>query len=155
MIDDRIENFARCGVSSVDEWANQFRLDRRMPIARALALLSVAPETWSPAETGICVNDFRLLREKIAGGVLRGPLTRMLIGKPARVDLTELDTSRVPAAEILEHLLSRGTRTVNIDPAAFSKNDGLERRLRSLHSHALLYRRDTGIEAPIWPSRFY
>ena len=49
MIDNRIENFARCGTSSVDEWANQFRLDRRMPIARALALLSVcAPETWRP-----------------------------------------------------------------------------------------------------------
>ena len=147
MIDDRIENFARCGVSSVDEWANQFRLDRRMPIARALALLSVAPETWKPLpKQGYVSTILDFFAKRISGGVLRGPLTRMLIGKTARVDLTELDTSRVPAAEILEHLLSRGTRTVNIDPAAFSENDGLERRLRSLHSHALLYRRDTGID---------
>ncbi len=147
MIDDRIENFARCDVSSVDEWANQFRLDRRMPIARALALLSVAPETWRPLpKQGYVSTILDFFAKRISGGVLRGPLTRMLIGKTARVDLTELDTSRVPAAEILEHLLSRGTQTVNVDPAAFSENDGLERRLRSLHSHALLYRRDTGID---------
>ncbi len=146
-IDDRIENFARCGVSTVDEWANQFRLDRRMPIARALALLSVASETWKPLpKQGYVSTILDFFAKRISGGVLRGPLTRMLIGKTARVDLTELDTSRVPAAEILEHLLSRGTRTVNIDPAAFSEKDGLERRLRSLHSHALLYRRDTGID---------
>jgi primosomal replication protein N'' len=147
MIDDRIENFARCDVSSVDEWANQFRLDRRMPIARALALLSIPSETWKPLpKQGYVSTILDFFAKRISGGVLRGPLTRMLIGKTARVDLTELDTSRVPAAEILEHLLARGTRTVNIDPATFSEKDGLERRLRSLHSHALLYRRDTGID---------
>ena len=70
----------------------------------------------------------------------------MLIGKSARIDLTELDTSRLPAAEILAHLLARAGRAVNVDPAAFSENEGLERRLRSLHSHALLYKRDTGID---------
>ncbi|WP_225157436.1 MULTISPECIES: DUF4011 domain-containing protein [unclassified Bradyrhizobium] len=70
----------------------------------------------------------------------------MLIGKSARIDLTELDSSRVPAAEILDQLLGRTNRTVNVDPAAFADDDGLERRLRSLHSHALLYRRDTGID---------
>jgi primosomal replication protein N'' len=147
MIDDRIENFARCGVSSVDEWADQFRLDRRMPIARALALLSIPCETWKPLpKQGYVSTILDFFAKKISGAVLRGPLTRMLIGKSARVDLTELDTSRVPASEILDHLLARGSRMVNIDPAAFSENDGLERRLRSLHSHALLYRRDTGID---------
>src|SRR5258708_26526402 len=146
-IDDRIENFARCGVSSVDEWADQFRLDRRMPIARALALLSVPSETWKPLpKQGYVSTILDFFAKRISGGVLRGPLTRMLIGKSARVDLTELDTSRVPATEILDHLLARGNRMVNIDPATFSENDGLERRLRSLHSHALLYMRDTGID---------
>src|SRR5712671_7272624 len=137
MIDDRIENFARCGLSSVDEWADQFRLDRRMPIARALALLSVPSETWKPLpKQGYVSTILDFFAKRISGGVLRGPLTRMLIGKSARVDLTELDTSRVPATEILDHLLARGSRMVNIDPATFSENDGLERRLRSLHSHA-------------------
>ena len=48
LVGSRIENFARCGLPSVDEWANQFRLDRRMPIGRALALLSVPSESWKP-----------------------------------------------------------------------------------------------------------
>ena len=146
-VDERIENFARCGISSVDEWADQFRLDRRMPIARALALLSVPADAWKPLpKQGYVSTILDFFAKRISGGVLRGPLTRMLIGKSARIDLTELDTSRLPATEILDHLLARGSRTVNIDPAAFSENDGLERRLRSLHSHALLYRRDTGID---------
>ena len=146
-INSRIENFARCGVPLVDEWADQFRLDRRMTIARALALLFVPREAWKALpKQGYVSTILDFFAKRISGGVLRGPLTRMLIGKSARVDLTELDTSRVPATEILDHLLARVSRMVNIDPATFSENGGLERRLRSLHSHALLYRRDTGID---------
>ena len=70
----------------------------------------------------------------------------MLIGKSARIDLTELDTSRLPATEIIGRLLARSGRAQDLDPAAFSENEGLERRLRSLHSHALLYKRDTEID---------
>lgn len=147
-IDGRIEDFARCGVPAVDGWADQFRLDRRMPVARAVALLAIPSADWKalPRQTYVStILDF--FAKRISGGVLRGPLTRMLIGKSAaRIDLTELDTPRVPAAEILAHLLSRGGRAIDIDPAAFSDDDGLERRLRSLHSHALLYKRDTGID---------
>ena len=146
-VDERIQNFARCGISSVDEWADEFRLDRRMPIGRALALLSVPTDAWKPLpKQGYVSTILDFFAKRISGGVLRGPLTRMLIGKSARIDLTELDTSRLPATEILDHLLARAGRAVNIDPAAFSENEGLERRLRSLHSHALLYKRDTGID---------
>ena len=146
-VDERIQNFARCGISSVDEWADEFRLDRRMPVGRALALLSVPTEAWKPLpKQGYVSTILDFFAKRISGGVLRGPLTRMLIGKSARIDLTELDTSRLPATEILGHLLARAGRAVDIDPAAFSENEGLERRLRSLHSHALLYKRDTGID---------
>ncbi|WP_209910142.1 AAA domain-containing protein [Bradyrhizobium elkanii] len=146
-IDERIQNFARCGIKEVDEWADQFRLDRRMPLGRALALLCVPSETWKPLpKQGYVSTILDFFAKRISGGVLRGPLTRMLIGKSARIDLTELDTSRVPAGEILDQLLGRTNRTVNLDPAAFADDDGLERRLRSLHSHALLYKRDTGID---------
>src|SRR6266576_2308043 len=118
-----------------------------MPIDRALALLSLPSEVWKALpRQGYISTILDFFSKKISGAVLRGPLTRMLIGKSARVDLTELDTARVPATEILAHLLARGSRMVNIDPATFSENDGLERRLRSLHSHALLYKRDTGID---------
>ncbi|MBI5263861.1 MAG: DUF4011 domain-containing protein [Bradyrhizobium sp.] len=146
-IDERIENFARCGIAVVDEWADQFRLDRRMPLGRALAVLSVPAHLWQPLPKQSYVSRIlEFFAKRISGGVLRGPLTRMLIGKSARIDLMELNTSRHPAAEILDDLLARTGRNVNIDPAAFSENDGLERRLRSLHSHALLYKRDTGID---------
>lgn len=146
-IDERIQNFARCGIKELDEWADQFRLDRRMPLGRALALLSLPAETWRPLpKQGYVSTILDFFAKRISGGVLRGPLTRMLIGKSARIDLAELDTSRVPAAELLDQLLARTSRTLNVDPAAFAETDGLERRLRSLHSHALLYRRDTGID---------
>src|SRR5260370_11851885 len=146
-IDERIQSFDRCGITSVDEWADEFRLDRRMPIGRALALLSVPADAWRPLPRQNYVStilDF--FAKRISGGVLRGPRTRMLIGKTARIDLTELDAPRQSAAEILGHLLARAGRAIDIDPAAFAANDGLERRLRSLHSHALLYKRDTGID---------
>ena len=147
IIDRRIENFARCGIQIVDEWADQFRLDRRMPLGRALALLSLPADAWKPLpKQGYVSTILDFFAKRISGGVLRGPLTRMLIGKSARIDLTELNTSRLSAAEILNDLLARTGRNVNVDPAAFSENDGLERRLRSLHSHALLYKRDTGID---------
>lgn len=146
-IDERIHNFARCGISPVDEWADEFRLDRRMPVGRALALLSVPTGAWQPLpKQGYVSTILDFFAKRISGSVLRGPLTRMLIGKSARVDLTELDTSRLPASEILDHLLARAGRAVNVDPAAFSENEALERRLRSLHSHSLLYKRDTGID---------
>ena len=146
-VDERIQNFARCGISTVDEWADEFRLDRRMPIGRALALLSVPKDTWKPLpKQGYVSTILDFFAKRISGGVLRGPLTRMLIGKTARIDLTELNTARLPGSEILSLLLARAGRAVNVDPAAFSENEGLERRLRSLHSHALLYKRDTGID---------
>lgn len=147
-IDERIQSFARCGLKEADEWADQFRLDRRMPLGRALALLSVPAEAWKPLpKQGYVSTILDFFAKRISGGVLRGPLTRMLIGKSAaRIDLTELGTSRIPATQILDQLLGRTNRVVNIDPAAFGADESLERRLRSLHSHALLYKRDTGID---------
>lgn len=83
-IDSRIENFARCGVTSVDAWADQFRWDRRMSIGRALALLSVPAEAWKPLpKQGYVSTLLDFFSKRISGGVLRGPLTRMLIGKSA------------------------------------------------------------------------
>ncbi|WP_456777413.1 AAA domain-containing protein [Bradyrhizobium sp. USDA 3315] len=146
-IDERIQDFARCGIQQVDEWADQFRLDRLMPLGRALALLCVELDAWRPLpKQGYVSTILSFFAKRISGGVLRGPLTRMLIGKSTRIDLTELGTSRVPASDILDQLIGRTNRTVNLDPAAFADDDGLERRLRSLHSHALLYKRDTGID---------
>jgi primosomal replication protein N'' len=146
-VDERIKNFSRCGIAAVDDWADQFRLDRRMTLPRALALLSVPVDSWNELPEQAYVSTILgFFSKKITSGVLRGPLARMTIGKSAsRVDLTEPDTTRVPAGDILVQLLARTTRDVSIDPAAFAEGT-LERRLRSLHSHSLLYRRDTGID---------
>jgi hypothetical protein len=146
-VDERIENFSRCGISAIDDWADQFRLDRRMSLPRALALLSVPENAWEELpRQGYVSTILGFFSKKISGGVLRGPLARMTIGKSAaRVDVTELGTKRVPAADILSQLLGRTARDVRIDPATFAEGP-LERRLRSLHSHSLLYRRDTGID---------
>jgi primosomal replication protein N'' len=147
LVDERIENFARCGIAEADDWADQFRLDRRMTLPRALALLSVPKAAWQPLpRQGYVSTLLGFFSKKITGGVLRGPLARMTIGKSAaRVDLTELGTGLVPAAEILSQLVGRTANDISIDPAAFAEGP-LERRLRSLHSHSLLYRRDTGID---------
>ena len=146
-VDERIKNFSRCGIAAVDGWADQFRLDRRMALPRALALLSISPGEWKELPKQSYVSTLLgFFSKKITGGVLRGPLARMSIGKSStRVDLTELGTRRVPASDILAQLLARTSRDVDVDPAAFVES-ALERRLRSLHAHSLLYRRDTGID---------
>ncbi|MBY8823220.1 AAA domain-containing protein [Sphingomonas colocasiae] len=146
-IEARLEGFARCGLDRVDEWADQFRLERRLPVARALALLGVPPESWRqpPRQTYVAtLLDF--FARRITGSIMRGPLTRMVIGKTSsRIDLVELDSPRRPARALLDHLLLRNEQSVEIDPAPLAADPRLERRLRTLHSHATLYRRDTGI----------
>jgi len=147
-IDNRIFGFARSGNDRVDEWADQFRLDRRISLDQTLVLLSVPVDQWSePPKQNYVATLLDYFSKKISGSILRGPLTRMVIGKTTpRVDLWELGTERRPAAALLDFILSRTERSADLDPAAFIGEDTLDRRLRSLHSHATLYKRDTGID---------
>src|SRR5262249_12758125 len=81
-VDHHLEGFARCGIATVDDWADRYRLDRRMPIARALAMLAIPGETWKPPPGQAYVSailDFFGKKVSVAG--LRGPLARMTIGK--------------------------------------------------------------------------
>lgn len=147
-IEIRLEGFARCGRQRIDEWADQFRLERRLPIARALALLAVPRETWKipPRQTYVAtLLDF--FARRITGAIMRGPLTRMVIGKTtSRLDLVELGSDRRPSAELLDHLLLRNEQRFALDPAVLMQDPRIERRIRTLYSHATLYRRDTGID---------
>src|SRR5215472_11116017 len=43
---ERVENFARCGIQRIDEWVDQFRLEKRIPLARAAVILVVPAERW-------------------------------------------------------------------------------------------------------------
>lgn len=147
-VDERIAGFARCGKERVDAWADQFRLERRMPLARALVLLAVPPEGWlEPQKQQYVSQILDFFEKKIATTVLRGPLVRMSIGKTtARIDLRELDTERRPAPALLDALLQRQARAITLDPEAFAANPLLEQRLHGLHRQSSLYKRDTGID---------
>ena len=147
-IEARLEAFARCGHDRIDEWADQFRLERRLPLSRALALLAVPAAQWrQPPRQSYVATLLDFYARRITGSIMRGPLTRMTIGKTtARIDLTELDSPRRRASAILDHLLLRNEQTVEIDPAPLTSDPRIERRVRTLHSHATLYRRDTGID---------
>jgi primosomal replication protein N'' len=77
-IERRLEGFSRCGLDRVDEWADQFRLERRLPLARALSLLAVPEDAWRqpPRQTYVAtLLDF--FAKRITGAIMRGPLTRM------------------------------------------------------------------------------
>ena len=148
LVEARIEGFARCGREAVDGWADRFRLERRLPLARSLVLLAVPTEDWrQPPGQAFVATLLDFYARRITSSLLRGPLTRMVIGKTtARIDLTALDGARRSAPEILDHLLMRNEQTVAVDPMALTTDPALERRVRTLHSQATLYRRDTGID---------
>lgn len=147
-VDERISGFARSGVPLVDEWAEQFRLERRMPLARVLVLLAIPPEQWlEPQKQQYVSQILDFFEKKVVTAVMRGPLVRMSIGKTtARIDLNELDSERRPAAALLDHLLQRNARSVGLDPACFLANPQLESRLNALYRQSSLYKRDTGID---------
>ncbi len=147
-LERRLEGFARSGRDRIDEWADQFRLERRLPVARALTLLAVPEGEWrQPPRQAYVATLLDFYARRITGSIMRGPLTRMVIGKTtARVDLTELDSPRRRASSLLDHLLLRNDVTIDIDPAPLADDPRVERRLRTLHGHATLYRRDTGID---------
>ncbi len=147
-IEARTEGFARCGHDRIDEWADQFRLERRLAISRALALLGVPADQWrAPPKQSYVATLLDFYARRITGSVMRGALTRMVIGKTtARLDLSELDSPRQRAAAMLDHLLLRNGQPIEIDPAPLVEDPRVERRLRTLYSHATLYRRDTGID---------
>jgi hypothetical protein len=148
VLDKRIGGFARCGIPRIDEWIDQFRLERRIATERILVALSLPPNRWQalPQQTQVAtLLDF--FAKRVASAVQRGPLSRMTIGKATpRIDVAELGSERTSAAALLNHLLLRSDLMIDVDPLVFHESDLLERRIRSLHSRATLYRRDTGID---------
>jgi hypothetical protein len=147
-VDDRIANFARCGIPRIDEWADLFRVERRLPLARAAVLLAIAKEAWrEPPKQQYVANLLQHFEKRVSGSVQRGPLVRFVLGKTTpRVDFAELGTTRRPADAILNHIIGRTDVPITLDPDAFDSNEQLEARLRRLASHASMFRRDTGID---------
>lgn len=147
-VDALTANFARCGIPLVDEWADSFRIERRLSLPRAAVLLAVRPDSWQePPKQQYVANLLEHFEKRIAGAVGRGPLVCFTIGKTTpRVDLFELGTSLRTAEALLNHVLSRVEAAAPFDPQAYIGDEALEGRLRRLVSHALTFRRDTGID---------
>ena len=148
-IEERTANYSRCGIARVDEWANDFRIESRISLPRALVLLSIPKESWQePPRQQYVSTILEFFEKRTASLAQRGPLVRMLIGKSSsRVDLAEVAGKKPTASSILEHLISRVEAPVGIDRAAFEDDSDLERKLRHLVSHARTYKRDTGIDS--------
>jgi primosomal replication protein N'' len=147
-IDERIANFSRCGIQRVDEWADAFRIERRLTLPRAIVLLAVPEGRWeAPKGQQYVASLLDHLEKRVAGTIARGPLVRFTIGKTTpRVDLFELGTSQRPGEALLNHVLSRADAPMPIDPAGLLADAQREARLRRLASHAHTFRRDTGID---------
>ncbi len=147
-IEGRLEGFARCGRERIDGWADQFRLERRLPLGRALTLLAIPEAEWrQPPKQSYIATLLDFYAKRITSAAMRGPLTRMIIGKTTpRADLAELASSRRPGSALLDHILLRNEQPIELDPAVLVADPGLERRIRTLYTHATLYRRDTGID---------
>ena len=176
LVRERIADFATCDNPTVNEWAAHFRTENRAQMARALAILAIPPERWvPPPHQGYLTQLLEFFEQKAVAAIRRGPLARMRVTRTGRnIDLTELGTARQSAETLLDGILARTARLVEIDPAALLPTpiDGpaagriqpasvpplpgpaparagtsqLESRLRNLSRHAALYRRDTGID---------
>ena len=148
-LNERLGNFVRCGRETADQWADDFRQDRRITLARALVLLSLRPEEWrEPPRQEYVRNVLDFFHRRLVTGLQRGGLVRMTIGRTtARLDLTELAGPARSAEAILEALLTRQSQPVALDPTPLLADPQREQRLRRLSQNASAYRRDTGINA--------
>ncbi|WP_050027680.1 AAA domain-containing protein [Verrucomicrobium sp. BvORR034] len=146
-VDQRLQNFARCGRQIPDQWADDFRQDRRITLARALVLLAIPQEEWrEPARQEYVRNILHFFHRRLVTGLQRGGLIRMTIGRTsARLDLTELGGPGRPALALLDAVLTRLQLPLSLDPTPLLAEPLREKRLRRLAQNALSYRRDTGI----------
>ena len=147
-LNERITGFASTGLDEVDQWAEQYRLEKRMPLSRLLVLLSIAPEKWvQPHKRQYTSQIIDFFHKKVTTSILQGPLVRMRLGMyTARVDIHLLGTQATSASKLLDHIVQRNNRQQAIDVAAFQANNFIEYQLRNLHRQSNLYKRDTGID---------
>lgn len=147
-VDARTAGFAQCQVQRVNEWADAFRVERRITLPRAAVLLSVPKNAWQePPKQAYVAELLGVFEKRVTRAVLQGPLVRFTIGKTTpRVDLAELESRGQPAAAILDHLLRRSDVPLRLNVDAGQGIEDMLGRLRRLVSHARTFRRDTGID---------
>lgn len=147
-LDEKIADFASCSHPVLDQWADEFRVQRQITIQRAVVLLSIDEAQWTiPPKQDYAANILSFFEKRVINSVMRGPLVRLTIAKTsARIDITELDSTLKPATALLEHILCRNETPVQVDPQVFHIDEIRERRLWRLNQAAQNNRRDTGID---------
>ncbi len=145
-LDLLLEGFARCEVEPLDDWADSYRMERRITLERALILLSVPKDNWSrPAKQQYVNNILGFFEKKILAKVNRGPLVRQSVTKSSTaIDLTEVGTARKTSQHIVDHILERSGQTIEIDPSVLDENPQLATRISSLIKKTRMFSRDTG-----------
>ncbi|WP_444995026.1 AAA domain-containing protein [Aliikangiella sp. IMCC44359] len=148
-VDKRIHGFARCNLVYIDGWADNFRIERRISLVRAIVILGVPEAQWIvPDKQHYAENILKFFEKRVTSSVLRGPLVRLTISKTSsRIDLTELNTRLKPAEDLLNHILERTDVAITVDPNCFQHEPYRERRIWRLINDANNYRRDTGIDS--------
>ena len=146
-VDQRISGFARCSNERVDVWADQFRLDHRLPLAEAILVLSYPADRWEkPPYQEYVASVLSFFEKRVSSASRRGPLMRMTIGKMTpRVDMLELASDPKAASALLSNLIQRSGQIYGLDPLVFASENGPEGRVRSLLNRTSQYLRDTGI----------
>ena len=146
-LSDRLADFVRCGTPMADHWADQFRYERRIPLARALVLLAISPGQWQRPKGGEHWQRLmHFFQRRVLGDIQRGPLLALNI-KPSSdgIDLNELGSDSLPAQALLDHIVSRRSSLRLIDPSRLEEAPGLAQRLRRLRQTVEAYQRETGI----------
>lgn len=156
------EKFLICGIKEVDGWIDEFRITRKMPLARLLAVLSMPRDCWTIPEKHYYkrkILDF--FSKKVINSTLKGPLVRMRIGKTTpRADICDYafcglpEDGRVsdgaarpagaliPAYKIIDAILSKSKNYTVL------RHNSLQARIRLdiLDGSNKMFKRETGID---------
>ena len=146
-IEARVINYSQCGITRIDEWANDFSIQHRLVLHKALILLSIPKDQWKQPDRAHYISKLLEFFEKKASfQIQRSSLVQMRITKSnSRVDLININGKESSSSTILEHLINRKQNPLWIDRTAFHDID-LEKKFRHLEKHSETYKRNTGID---------
>ncbi len=145
---ERVADFARCEIEQINAWADQFRLERRTSVDRALVILAVPEEEWKQPEDQVYVSQIlQHYAARVELQIRRGPLSRMRIGTSSSlIDAVELDPDSDLPHSIVNRVVDRSGTAVDIATRRVVEEPSFASRIRRLVNRASLFKRDTGID---------
>lgn len=122
ILSERLGQFAYCDIALPDRYARDFRLRKRLPLPQALLLACVPEHIWqTPSRQRYLVDLLEYFEKKIRLSAARGSLVRMNTGlNSSNVDVMDLETPRLSAVGLVEHVICRQSQPRRLDPLAFS-----------------------------------